>query len=41
MTAKDIISHRITLDEVPEIFNNIDKGHYFFNKIMIFPWKES
>ncbi|MGI6033761.1 MAG: galactitol-1-phosphate 5-dehydrogenase [Coriobacteriales bacterium] len=40
MTAKDIISHRITLDEVPEIFKNIDKGHYFFNKIMIFPWKE-
>ena len=38
MTAKDIISHRITLDEVPEIFKNIDKGHYFFNKIMIFPW---
>ncbi|MCH4071592.1 MAG: galactitol-1-phosphate 5-dehydrogenase [Pseudoramibacter sp.] len=41
MTAKDIISHRITLDEVPDIFKKIDAGHYFFNKIMIFPWKEA
>lgn len=38
MTAKDIISHRITLEEVPEIFNKIKEGNFFFNKIMIYPW---
>jgi L-iditol 2-dehydrogenase len=38
MTAKDIISHRLTLEEVPGIFEKIDAGHYFFNKIMIYPW---
>lgn len=38
MTAKDIISHRLTLEEVPGILEKIDAGHYFFNKIMIYPW---
>ncbi len=37
MTAKDIISHRLTLDEVPGIFEKIAEGNYFFSKIMIFP----
>jgi L-iditol 2-dehydrogenase len=37
-TAKDIISHRLTLDEVPGIFKKIAAGDFFFNKIMFFPW---
>nr|MCR4891373.1 galactitol-1-phosphate 5-dehydrogenase [Lachnospiraceae bacterium] len=37
MTAKDIISHRLSLDEAPEIFNKIAAGGYFFSKIMFFP----
>lgn len=38
MTARDIISHRLSLDDAPEIFAKIAKGNYFFNKIMFFPW---
>lgn len=37
LTAKDIISHRLTLDEMPETFEKIAKGGYFFSKIMFFP----
>ncbi len=37
MTAKDIISHRLSLDEAPEIFGNIAKGNFFFSKIMFYP----
>ena len=37
MTAKDIISHRLSLDEAPEIFEKIAKGGFFFSKIMFFP----
>ena len=37
MSAKGIISHRICLDDVPEVFKKIDAGGYFFSKIMIFP----
>ena len=37
MTAKDIISHRLSLDEAPEIFNKIAQGGFFFSKIMFFP----
>nr|WP_281419759.1 galactitol-1-phosphate 5-dehydrogenase [Evansella tamaricis] len=37
MTAKNIISHRLKLEEVPDIFENIAKGNYFFSKIMIYP----
>lgn len=37
MTAKDIISHRLPLDDAPEIFENIAKGGYFFSKIMFYP----
>lgn len=37
MTAKDIISHRLPLDKVPEIFENIAKGNYYFSKIMFYP----
>lgn len=38
MTAKDIISHRLPLEEVPNIFVEIAKGGYFYNKIMFYPW---
>lgn len=37
MSAKDIISHRLSLDEAPEIFEKIAKGGFFFSKIMFFP----
>lgn len=37
MTAKDIISHRLPLDEAPAIFEKIAAGNFFFNKIMFFP----
>lgn len=40
MTAKDIISHRLPLDEAPAVFDKIAAGDYFFNKIMFFPWGE-
>lgn len=38
MTAKDIISHRLPLDECPAVFAEIAKGGYFYNKVMFFPW---
>jgi L-iditol 2-dehydrogenase len=41
MTAKDIISHRLPLDEVPNVFSEIAKGGYFYNKIMFYPWGEN
>lgn len=38
MTAKDIISHRLSLDELPNIMKKIAQGGYFYNKIMFYPW---
>ena len=37
MTSKNIISHRLCLEEVPEIFGKIAEGNYLFSKIMIYP----
>jgi L-iditol 2-dehydrogenase len=37
LTAKDIISHRLTLDEAPDMFRRIAQGE-FFSKVMFFPW---
>lgn len=37
MDARNIISHRLNLEEVPDIFRKIDQGNYFFSKIMIYP----
>lgn len=37
VTAEDIISHRLPLDEVPGIFEQIAKGELRFSKIMFFP----
>jgi L-iditol 2-dehydrogenase len=38
MTARDIISHRLPLDEAPGIFKKIAGGGFFFSKIMFYPW---
>jgi L-iditol 2-dehydrogenase len=37
LSAEHMISHRLSLDEAPEIFKKIAEGGYFFNKIMFFP----
>jgi L-iditol 2-dehydrogenase len=38
VSAKKIISHRLSLDEAPGIFEKIAAGGFFFNKIMFYPW---
>jgi L-iditol 2-dehydrogenase len=38
VSAKRIISHRLSLDEAPGIFEKIAAGGFFFNKIMFYPW---
>jgi L-iditol 2-dehydrogenase len=38
LTAGDIISHRLPLDEAPAVFKKIAAGGFFFNKIMFYPW---
>lgn len=35
--AKPIISHRLSLDEIPNMFKEIDKGGLFFNKVLALP----
>ena len=37
ITSKDLISHRLSLDEAPAIFRRIAQGGFYFNKIMFFP----
>ena len=37
MTAKNIISHRLDLDDAPDIFNKIAEGGMYFSKIMFYP----
>jgi L-iditol 2-dehydrogenase len=37
LSSKEIISHRLPLDDVPEIFKKIAAGGFFFNKIMFLP----
>ena len=37
MTAKDIISHRLSLDEAPAMFEKIATEKFFFSKIMFYP----
>ena len=36
MTAKDIISHRLSLDEAPAMFEKIATEKFFFSKIMFY-----
>lgn len=38
MTARDIISHRLPLDDCPGIFDKIKEGGFFYNKVMFYPW---
>ncbi|MDR3337395.1 MAG: galactitol-1-phosphate 5-dehydrogenase [Treponema sp.] len=38
VTAREIISHRLSLDEAPDIFKKIAAGGFFFNKVMFYPW---
>lgn len=40
LRVEPIISHRITLKEVPEIFSKMHNKQMFYNKIIIFPWGE-
>ena len=35
--AKHVISHRVNLAEIPAMFKEIDKGGFFFNKILALP----
>jgi L-iditol 2-dehydrogenase len=37
LSSQELISHRLTLDEAPEIFRKIAAGNFFFNKIMFLP----
>lgn len=37
LTARDLISHRLPLDEAPAIFRRIAQGNFYFNKIMFYP----
>ena len=37
MTAKEIISHRLSLDEAPAMFEKIATEKFFFSKIMFYP----
>ena len=37
LSAAPIISHKLTLDECPDIFMKIKEGGLFFNKIMFYP----
>jgi len=37
ISAKSMISHKLPLDDAPEIFKKIDKGGFFFNKIIFLP----
>lgn len=38
ITSKYMISHKLTLDEAPEMFKKIDKGGLFFNKVLFLPF---
>ncbi|MDL2236895.1 galactitol-1-phosphate 5-dehydrogenase [Christensenellaceae bacterium OttesenSCG-928-K19] len=40
ITAKPMISHKLSLDEAPDMFKAIDKGGIFFNKILFLPHGE-
>ena len=41
ITAKPMISHKLPLDEAPEIFQKIKEGGLFFNKILFLPHGEN
>jgi L-iditol 2-dehydrogenase len=37
ITSEHMISHKLPLDEVPEMFRKIAEGGLFFNKILFLP----
>ena len=37
LDAGKTITHRLELDDVPEVFRRIDEEPFFFNKIMFYP----
>ena len=37
ITAEHMISHKLSLDDVPDMFKKIDEGGHFFNKILFLP----
>ncbi|MDR1133871.1 MAG: galactitol-1-phosphate 5-dehydrogenase [Synergistaceae bacterium] len=41
ISAGHMISHKLPLDEAPDIFRQIDAGGLFFNKVMFFPHGEN
>lgn len=40
ISSEHMISHKLSLDEAPEIFKKIDEGGFFYNKIMFLPFGE-
>lgn len=38
VSSDDVITHRLTLEDVSDTFKALDKGGMFFNKIMFYPW---
>ena len=38
ITSEYMISHKLPLDDAPEMFRKIDKGGLFFNKILFLPF---
>ncbi len=40
LTAKPMLSHKLSLDQAPMIFKKIATEKFFFNKIMFYPWDD-
>lgn len=38
LSAKEIITHKLELEEVPAVFKKIDEEKFYFNKIMFYPY---
>lgn len=37
--CEHVVTHRLSLDEAPAVFEKIHKGGFFFNKILFLPWE--
>lgn len=37
LSAREIITHKLELEDVPEVFKKIDEEKFYFNKIMFYP----
>ena len=40
LTQEKVITHKLPLEDVPDIFDKIYKKELFFNKILFLPWME-